>query len=201
MSSTAIPKWHITLSSGIARVFSFPLEDSSQRVKESYNRLPWCEIVNHLGYDGINVSLIPSITSISASSSGRVFFYARREKSPPIFLAVRKSSLWNILVPLISLACIIDWATDAGSAFCPVISPSLNFLVRYDLCASVNLRRGPVTFRAQPISRFCVLACLVGTFKTGTIVVPCPSSCSAYWTAALSHKVSCSRVYWCLPQS
>lgn len=144
--------------------------------------------------------LAASITSISASLLGRVFFDARREKNPPIWFAVRKSSLWNILVPLISLACIIDRATDAGSAICPVISPSLNFLVRYACCASVNLVcQDPVTFNAQPISRFCVLESLVGTIKT--IVVPCSSSCSAYWTAALSCKVSCSRVYWCLPQS
>ena len=144
--------------------------------------------------------LAASITSISASSLWRVFFDARHEKNPPILLAVRKSSLWNILVPLISLECIIDRATDAGSAICPLISPSLNFLVRYACCASVNLVcRGPVTFNAQPISRSCVQASLVGTLKT--IVVPCPSSCSAYRTAALSYQVSCSSVYWCLPQS
>ena len=146
--------------------------------------------------------LAASITSISASSSRRVFFHARRENNPPIWLAVWKSSLWNILVPLISFASIIDRATDAGSAFCPVLSPSLNFLVRYDRCATVNLLCwGPVTFSAQPIFTFRVLACLVGTLMTGTVVALCPFRCSAYWTAALSYKVSCSRVYWCLPHS
>ena len=102
-------------------------------------------------------AISPPIASMLLALTPFLLNFATREKKPFIYVFVSHSSLVKRRSPDSFLEFRISQATWDGSAFFPVNSPKLNFVIRYCRTFGENLTH-PVLglLKAQPI---CSLVC------------------------------------------